>query len=543
MRNYTWVAALFALLALAGCNDGSKVAQAAGSKPKAVAVETTHPSRKDVSRLISLPADLLPWQEATLYSKVPGTLERLLVDKGDSVKAGQLLAVIRAPEIGADVAQAEQNYRSAAQAATASRMATLKAEAETGKARAVEAKARADYGQTPASVARARALMAQATSALRGAEAQKQVAESAILEARSRTAQAKAGLAATEADRRLAKLTFDRYNGIYSQDKRLIARQQVDEAEGRLQATESRVAAARGEVEASLDRERSSQAEVAVASQQIDQAKAGVEAARGQIEIAQAQGGSLLKQAEAAREDVTVSGRQRDVMRAQERQASLTAQAQRSARARYAAVENFTQIRAPFAGIVSGRMVDPGAFIQTASASQNAQPLLRIADVARLRLDVHVPETEASHVRVGTPIEIVPPDPDAPTVKTRVTRTTGVLDPKNRTLLAEVDVANAGHVLLGGSYVIAKVTLETHHNVISLPDAAIGSDKSGKFVFVVVGGKAKRVPISVGFDNGKETEVTDGLKGDEEAVVTGRDALTPNAAVTTSPWVPTKPRK
>jgi HlyD family secretion protein len=533
------LAAILTLTLLAGCGNHSEVAQA-GQKPAAIAVQTTRPVRNDVSRLISLPADLLPWQDATLYSKVPGTLDRLLVDKGDSVKAGQLLAVIRAPEIGADMAQAEQNYHGAAQAAAASRMATLKADAETARSRAAAEKALADYGQTPATVSRAKALLQQAVSARQRAEAQKQAAEAAAQEARSQTAKSRAGLAAAESDLHLAQITYDRYNGILQRNEKLIARQQVDEAESRRAASESRVEAAKGDVEAAQDRERAAQAQVAVASRQIEEAGAGVEAARRQVEIAQAQGGSLQKQAETAKRDVDVAARQRDAVRAQERQAALAAEALRSAETRSAAVEDFTHIRAPFAGIVSKRLVDPGAFIQTASSSQNAQPLLAVADVSRLRLDIHVPETEASHVRPGTPIEIVQSDPDAPSVKTRVSRTTGVLDPGSRTLLAEVDVPNAGRVLLPGGYVIAKVTLDTHHNVVSLPSAAIGSDKSGKFVYVVEGGKAKRKPITVGFDSGKETEVEEGLSGAEEVVVTGRDALTPGAPVTTSPWTPKK---
>lgn len=66
---------------------------------------------------------------------------------------------------------------------------------------------------------------------------------------------------------------------------------------------------------------------------------------------------------------------------------------------------------------------------------------------------------------------------------------------------------------------------------------AAGVEKAGKFVFVVENGKAKRVPVTTGFDDGAFTEITEGLLGSELVVVTGRDTLTPNASVTTSQWL------
>src|SRR5258708_21537448 len=134
-RTYAIVAASLALSLAAGCRQngtgGAATVQAA-SPP--VAVQTVRPKTRDVERVISLPGDLLPMQEATLYAKVPGYLDRLLADKGDHVQAGQLLAVIRAPELGADVSQAKESYLSAVAAAQVSRTAKGKAAEETGRA-------------------------------------------------------------------------------------------------------------------------------------------------------------------------------------------------------------------------------------------------------------------------------------------------------------------------------------------------------------------------------------------------------------------------
>jgi membrane fusion protein, multidrug efflux system len=57
-------------------------------------------------RDITILADVRPYQEATLYAKVSGYLGKIPVDKGDMVKAGQLLATIESEETDAQYASA-----------------------------------------------------------------------------------------------------------------------------------------------------------------------------------------------------------------------------------------------------------------------------------------------------------------------------------------------------------------------------------------------------------------------------------------------------
>ena len=59
----------------------------------------------DATRSILLPANVLPYQQATLYAKVAGYVKTVNVDKGDSVQAGVLLADIEVPELIADRAK------------------------------------------------------------------------------------------------------------------------------------------------------------------------------------------------------------------------------------------------------------------------------------------------------------------------------------------------------------------------------------------------------------------------------------------------------
>lgn len=58
------------------------------------------------TRQVTLLGDAHPFQAATLYAKVSGYLEKINVDKGDRVKAGEIVAQIASPEIGQQYAGA-----------------------------------------------------------------------------------------------------------------------------------------------------------------------------------------------------------------------------------------------------------------------------------------------------------------------------------------------------------------------------------------------------------------------------------------------------
>ena len=92
--------------------------------------------------------------------------------------------------------------------------------------------------------------------------------------------------------------------------------------------------------------------------------------------------------------------------------ATLTVEEQRIAGAtaaerRIQAMAAYSQISAPFSGVVTKRYADPGAMIQAGTASQTqAMPVIRLAEISRLRLAVNVPESAVPLVRPGLRVEI-----------------------------------------------------------------------------------------------------------------------------------------
>ena len=79
----------------------------------AVELPVTKPSTGTIHRWVSLPSTLAPWQQAVLHAKVTGYIATLTVDKGDVVKAGQVLVTLEVPELQADIAKAKAGVKAA----------------------------------------------------------------------------------------------------------------------------------------------------------------------------------------------------------------------------------------------------------------------------------------------------------------------------------------------------------------------------------------------------------------------------------------------
>src|SRR6266850_1053100 len=87
-------------------NDGQAATQPPAQPPR-VTVAVARRMAPSAERV--LPGNSLPLMEAALYARATGYVSRRLVDIGDRVKSGQLLAEISAPDIDDQLAQAKAN--------------------------------------------------------------------------------------------------------------------------------------------------------------------------------------------------------------------------------------------------------------------------------------------------------------------------------------------------------------------------------------------------------------------------------------------------
>ena len=412
---------LLALLPLT-CTLPARAQSGTAGGTAAPTVRVVTPTRGDIHRFVSLPGVVRPWQQATLFARVPGYLKTIAVDRGDEVAAGAVLAEIDAPELLADVARAK---------------------AEVLQATAGLAKATADVESAKATAARYRAEVPRA-----------------------------------KAELDLAGLEFERTKRAQEKAPDLVVQQSVDTARARLEMANASQAA--------------TQATVDAAAAAAQAAAAGREVAAAMLEVA-------------------TTG----VVRA-------------------LAVAGFTKIVAPFAGTITDRRFDPGAFISPATggnaSAQNA--LLTLMDFRTVRLQVTVPESEAALVTKGQPVKATLDGlPGRAPFEGAVSRSAGVLDEVSKTLLVEADLPNPNRELRPGMYATVRVGVERHTDVLLVPVEAVVMEKTAAFVFTVAGGKAVRSAVKIGFNDGKNVEVVSGLAAGQGVILVGKLALTNGQAV------------
>ena len=74
--------------------------------------ETFELIRSNFNTTLKVPSEFKPFEQVDLFPKVDGYIEKLLVDRGDEVEKGQVLAIINAPEIKAKLASAQAEFQS-----------------------------------------------------------------------------------------------------------------------------------------------------------------------------------------------------------------------------------------------------------------------------------------------------------------------------------------------------------------------------------------------------------------------------------------------
>ncbi len=190
------------------------------------------------------------------------------------------------------------------------------------------------------------------------------------------------------------------------------------------------------------------------------------------------------------------------------------------------ALIDLAQIKAPFAGTITDRRVDPGAF-----AAAGGDTLLQLTDASTLRLQVPVIEVETALLKNGLQVEAKVDALNGSVVKGTISRITGTLDPATRTMLIEADFKNDDGKLRPGMFATARIAVEQHDNVTIIPVAGLVKEKANSFVFKHIDGKAVKTAVKPGFNDGVNVEVPE-LKPDDVILLPGTTALADKQEVT-----------
>ena len=179
-------------------------------------------------------------------------------------------------------------------------------------------------------------------------------------------------------------------------------------------------------------------------------------------------------------------------------------------------LKSYEQLRAPFSGTVTARYADPGALIQNAATSQtSALPLVEISETSRLRIYVYVDQAHAPFVRRGDAVTILDQANPGLKVPAQVTRTSGEIDPKTRTLLVEVDVDNPHNRILAGSFVQVELNVHTPRYVEVPSDALIVRGDKTVVAVVTPDNTVKFTQVVVAEQTGETARLLTGLDAGE----------------------------
>src|SRR3954469_18926930 len=106
----TAIGLLALVVAVGGGHDRRRRADAPAKSrplPAGVVVEAVRPRRATLHRNIEQPGQIEAFERTSLYSRIPGFVERYHSDIGDRVRKGQLLAEVSVPEVVEDLHQKE----------------------------------------------------------------------------------------------------------------------------------------------------------------------------------------------------------------------------------------------------------------------------------------------------------------------------------------------------------------------------------------------------------------------------------------------------
>lgn len=271
-----------------------------------------------------------------------------------------------------------------------------------------------------------------------------------------------------------------------------------------------------------------------LALDQANSAKASADAALKQSEAEYERQAALVAKTFATKQDLEKAEAARD--------ANVAVQQQAAANIKQAELNlSYTQVKAPFDGVVTARLVSVGELV----GPNNASTLASIVQFNPIYVDFNVSEKDVLRIRasmqkrgitaqdlkkipaeIGLQTETGYPhkgtlDYAAPTV----TAATGALPVR-----AVLD--NAERQLLPGYFVRVRVPLFEEPNVLLVPDRAIGSDQSGRYLLIA--GKddvVEQRTVQIGQLVGELRVITSGINTDDRIVVSGLLAAVPGQKI------------
>lgn len=187
---------------------------------------------------------------------------------------------------------------------------------------------------------------------------------------------------------------------------------------------------------------------------------------------------------------------------------------------KYQTLVGYTNITAPFDGVVTWRYADPGALIQAGTSSDSQSlPLVRVSDNYLLRLDFPVSVEYVKDIRVGDVVEVRNESLGGKMFTGKITRFTDKVDEDTRTMMVEIQVPNPDLKMIPGMYATVVLKVEKHADALVVPTQSVSPGKTARVFVVNHDHQIEERDITLGVESPDEYEVLSGLNEGDLVVV------------------------
>jgi RND family efflux transporter MFP subunit len=205
---------------------------------------------------------------------------------------------------------------------------------------------------------------------------------------------------------------------------------------------------------------------------------------------------------------------------------------------KYQTFYGYTQIIAPFDGVITHRYADPGALIQAGTSSDTqAKPLVRLSDNYLLRLDFPVSVMYVKEVHLGAPVTVRVDSLGGKPFTGNITRFTDKVSDATRTMITEMEVKNPELEIVPGMYATVVLKVEHRTHVLAIPTEAVASAKNSAVDVINADHQIEEREVTLGLETPDRYEVTSGLREGEKVMIGNQSRVHAGEKVEPKLWV------
>jgi RND family efflux transporter MFP subunit len=199
---------------------------------------------------------------------------------------------------------------------------------------------------------------------------------------------------------------------------------------------------------------------------------------------------------------------------------------------RYQTLVKYTQITAPFDGVITKRYADPGTLIQSGTSGEG-QTLLRISDNYRLRLDFPVSVEYVKDIRIGDSVEVRVDSLGGKKFTGKIARSSQKVNEETRTMTVEVEVDNPDLEMVPGMYAAVELKVQSRLQTLAIPVGAVSGERNPTVYVIDDKSEIESRPVTLGIETADKYEIISGLKEGEMVMIGNRSFVHPGQKVET----------